>query len=104
MNEERDSLSCIGMRVVFDQCPYGAEVRKPTQILYWGADFDTLHARCNHPVVTQTNEDGTTYQSAHPNLAGRKDHKGEYLTKKLAAYPKQFNEAIASILAVVQQI
>ena len=80
-------------RVVFDQCPFGAEVRKPTQILYWGADFGRLYARCDHPVITQINEDGTAYQSTHPNLAG------EYLTKKLAAYPKQLNKAIASILA-----
>ena len=86
-------------RVVFDQCPYGAEVRKPTQILYWGADFGSLYARCDHPVVTQTNEDGRTYQAAHPNLAGRKNDRGEYRTKKLAAYPKQLNKAIAGILS-----
>ena len=35
--------------VVFDQCPLGADTRKPTQVLYAGWDLAALQGACNHP-------------------------------------------------------
>eukprot|EP00969_Alexandrium_andersonii_P031256 1363882-Alexandrium_andersonii.AAC.1 len=43
-------LSLIpGVRVVnFDQCQHGADAVKPTRLIYCGADFSGLFARCQH--------------------------------------------------------
>ena len=85
-------------RVVFDQCPYGGEAKKPTHVLYYGAAFASLRAECNHPVVTQYNSDGTSYRAPHPMAVGR-DESGEFCTKRLAAYPTRLNRKIAKILS-----
>ena len=84
--------------VVFDQCPYGARSRKPTQVMYYGADFSKLYAKCCHPSVTQYNEDGSTYKAAHPSVVNKRDAKGNYITTSLAAYPTELNRALAKVL------
>ena len=85
--------------VVFDQCAYGAQTRKPTQLLYHGADFQQLEARCRHPVVRQQLASGKEVWAAHPPCVGVAPGTGQFATAALAAYPKKLNEDLANIIA-----
>ena len=72
--------------VVFDQCMHGGDSPKPTQLLYEGAGFEQLEAKCTHA-------------QGHPQVVQRRDRQGEFATKALAAYPPQLNLAIAAVIA-----
>lgn len=84
--------------VYFDQCMHGAPTKKPTTVLAGNCDCSSLEAKCNHPYVTQTNEDGSTYQAPHPSYVGKRRPDGTYCTSDLAAYPKQLNCALATVI------
>eukprot|EP00969_Alexandrium_andersonii_P031646 1382711-Alexandrium_andersonii.AAC.1 len=39
----------LGVRVVnFDQRQHGADTAKPTRLIYFGVNFSSLYARCQH--------------------------------------------------------
>eukprot|EP00969_Alexandrium_andersonii_P292879 12944013-Alexandrium_andersonii.AAC.1 len=66
-----------GVRVVnFDQRQHGARTAKPTRLIYFGVDFSSLSARCQHGF------------GAHRVLRGR-DGGGGFRTKAAAAYPRE---------------
>ena len=52
--------------LLFDQCPYGSESRKPTHLLCYGADFSELNAHFDHPVRTHYRRDGNSSKATHP--------------------------------------
>ena len=81
-----------------DQCMHGAITKKPTTLLHGSCDFSSLAASCNHPNVTQTREDGSTYQAPHPSYVGRRHPNGKYCTSDLAAYPGKLNCRLATII------
>eukprot|EP00969_Alexandrium_andersonii_P238078 10508705-Alexandrium_andersonii.AAC.1 len=66
-----------GVRVInFDQCQHGAPSVKPTRLIYFGVDFPSLSARCQHGF------------GARRVLRGR-DGGGGFRTKAAAAYPRE---------------
>eukprot|EP00969_Alexandrium_andersonii_P271383 11994916-Alexandrium_andersonii.AAC.1 len=74
-----------GVRVVnFDQCQHGADTVKPTRLIYFGVDFSSLLARCQHG------------RGAHRVLRG-KDARGGYRTKAAAAYTRELCFALARL-------
>ena len=73
------------LSVTFDQCMYGQDTRKPTRIIFYRAHFEKLCIRCDHV-------------EGHESVVGCRDDKGEYLTKRLAAYPFELNCAICRII------
>ena len=87
-----------GRVVVFDQCMYEAPSTKPTQILYYGADFGKLEARCDHPFVEQVSHTGRKYQAPHPPVIQKRVGGGNYATNALAAYPYRLNVHLANVL------
>ena len=84
---------------VLDQCMYGADSTKPTQLLYHFARFDGLETRCNHPVVCQHLPNGKEVWAAHPPSVGVKTNAGDFATKAVSAYPSQLNKAIADVIS-----
>ena len=84
--------------VEFDQCRYGADSTKPTQILYFNARFDRLNAKCNHPVVTWLHE-GREVRAPHRPCVGIRTSTGDFATSSLAVYPRELNQVIAGIIA-----
>ena len=55
-------------------------------------------AECNHPIATQYNEDGSTYQGAHPLVVDKRDYGGEYVAESLAAYPGRLSKKLGDII------
>ena len=84
--------------VEFDQCRYGADTTKPTQLLYFKARFDRMAAKCNHPVVTWQHE-GKEVRAPHRPCVGTKTSNGEFATSALAAYPRELNQVLAYRIA-----
>jgi hypothetical protein len=85
--------------VVFDQCMHGGESRKPTEILFHKARFDILEASCDHMPQWHKAESGAWAWTPHPPVVGARDARGDFVTKRLAAYPGQLNREIASVIA-----
>ena len=90
-----------GNLVVFDQCRFGGQTKKPTQVLYSGASFEQLQKSCNHEVAKHFDDEGNAYYSAHPTAVGQVNPDGSYKTKALVAYPPGLNAEIARIIAEV---
>eukprot|EP00969_Alexandrium_andersonii_P209789 9267385-Alexandrium_andersonii.AAC.1 len=67
-----------GVHVVnFDQCQHGAQTVKPTRLIFFGVDFSSLSAECQHGF------------GAYRVLRG-KDGGGGYRTKAAAAaHPRE---------------
>ena len=84
--------------VEFDQCMYQGETTKPTRVLFFGVDFSSLRATCNHPKRWwyYTDQRGNERRSwaSHPPLAGRRRADGQFATKQAAAYPGRLNVEI----------
>ena len=72
-------------KVELDQCMYKAPTTKPTQVLYYGADFEQLRATCTHDY-------------AHRSVVGLKDENGLFMTRFMAAYPPELNDKLAKIM------
>ena len=88
-----------GAKIVeFDQCRYGADTTKPTQVLYQYARLDQLEKRCTHPPVRHQLPSGKEAWTAHPPCVGVKTKTGDYATKALSAYPGPLNKHIADII------
>lgn len=97
-------LSDGAQMVAFDQCPFGAPCKKPSLVLYKGADFQVLECRCDHPAVQQWDANGSVYWAPHPSFVssggrGRKDSKGNFATNALSAYPAKLNRKLAFIIS-----
>ena len=61
-----------GIRFVHgDQCRFGGKAKKPTSYLHCNVDLQRLQVRCNHPEVTWTRGDGSTYNSPHEQTAAQ---------------------------------
>ena len=85
--------------MVLDQCMYGAETTKPTQLLYFNGRFDRLEASCNHPTVLWQQPKGRDIWARHRPCVGTKTAAGHYATSALAAYPKDLNKRLAEVIA-----
>ena len=71
---------------IFDQCRYGADVKKPTQILFNGLDLSSLDLNCNHDY-------------AHRSYAGVRDNRtGKFASSALSAYPAVLNTQLAKLI------
>ena len=84
------------LRPMHVRCP----TTKPTEVCYFGAAFEVLHARCDHEKVWHTKPDGAQVLTAHLPVVGLKDSSGKYLTQAQAAYPTLLNKKLASIIAL----
>ena len=71
--------------MVLDQCMYGAETTKPTQLLYFNGRLDRLATTCNHPTVLWRQPEGRDYWAPHRHCVGTKTATGHYATSALSA-------------------
>ena len=103
-------------KYTFDQCMFGAMWEKATDLLSNIPGLVQFELRCNHHKRSWTIPwSGEVVWAAHPPLKGRQlaipseewgphlltkfEPKGEYLTRKAAAYPSALNQALADALA-----
>ena len=104
------------IKYTFDQCMFGAMWEKTTDLLSNIPGLEMFNQRCNHPKKSWTIPwSGEVIWAAHPPLKGRQlaipseewvpqmlmpwEPKGDYLTRKAAAYPCAMNKALAQSLA-----
>ena len=73
--------------VVFDQCMNGGITKKPTTILYEGADMHRLEVSCEH------------MPGAHPQSVQVRSEDGNFATAALAKYPSDMNKILAKLIA-----
>ena len=92
-----------GVRTIdFDQCMHGAETVKPTRVIHWGLELNSLWARCDHPPqwwkCEGTDASGRRLPewtwAPHPQLIKRRRSDGQWASKAAAAYPTGLNVAI----------
>ena len=104
------------IKYTFDQCRFGAQWEKTTDLLSNIPGLEQFNQRCNHPKKSWTIPwSGEVVWAAHPPLKGRQlaipseewgphmlrweEPQGEYLTRQAAAYPCAMNQALATSLA-----
>ena len=121
LDEFQELLNMDGVfKYTFDQCMFGAMREKATDLLSNIEGMETFNRRCNHPVQSWTIPwSGEVVHSARPPLKGRQqaipssewgehmlqkyEPKGEFLTRKAAAYTADMNQALAvSLTAAVK--
>eukprot|EP00435_Cladocopium_sp_Y103_P021519 s4006_g5.t1 len=103
-------------RATFDQCRFGCEFEKKTDLL---ANFELgpeFHQLCNHPPKWwRVPWSGEWVWASHPPLRGKQvaveahmwnpgmlrtmEPQGDYITRRAAAYPADLNRALARALA-----
>ena len=71
--------------VCFDQCEYGLNYRKPTQLLASSRVFERVSARCSHG------------REAHPSMTG-KDEDGAFQTTAQSRHPSELCEILAACI------
>jgi hypothetical protein len=96
------------INLVTDQCPFGAESRKPTNFKVkvnrkeelWRT---TLAAQCDHVSQNWDWQDpkGNSWKSwsPHPPLIGRKREDGSWATSKAENYPTKLNATLAFLIS-----
>ena len=88
---------------LLDQCTYGGQTAKPTDLRASWIDFAALQSRCNHPKTWHWWDragGGKYIWAAHPLTVACKDASGkQWATKQQAAYPKQLNIALAEAIS-----
>jgi hypothetical protein len=82
--------------VDFDQCPLGADSRKPTRIRYLGGTFHELQGyTCHHEAQRWKLGEGKTAWAPHKPLAGVKTSSGKWASSAAEAYPDRLNQELA---------
>ena len=101
-------------RYTLAQCRYGADAEKLTDLIS-NCDLRDMELRCNHPSVWwRIPWNGEWHYGPHPPLRGKQkairaedwnatmlrstEPDGPYLTRAYAAYPKELNKALASVI------
>ena len=104
------------IKYTFDQCMFGAQWEKTTDLLSNIPGLKQFEVRCNHEKRSWTIPwSGEVIWAAHPPLKGRQlaipseewgphllmkyEPRGEFLTRKAAAYPSALNQALAEVLS-----
>ena len=102
--EDFKALRATGFKsTILDQCRFGAETAKPTELFASWIDFADLACTCNHPkqwIWWPKSGGGKWILSPHPLKVGCKSDDGQdWATKEQQAYPDEFNAALAERIA-----